>query len=447
MLKLGVIEKRLLLLGEKGESLMATGTVVIGAQWGDEGKGKIVDVLAAGKADVVVRYQGGNNAGHTLVVGGKKTVLHLVPSGALHPGVQCVIGAGVVVDPIGLVGELVALNAAGVMTEGRILVSDRAQMVLPTHKRLDQVREELLCKRKIGTTGRGIGPAYEDVVRRSGIRCGELRNVLRFISRVREHVMLVNQFLRSQGFEGMEADAVIEQIIPSCEVMLPMVTDTRRLLQDAHERGEALLFEGAQGTMLDVVHGTYPFVTSSRLGIGGVLSGTGLSHKVIGHVVCVAKAYTTRVGSGPFPTELECEVGEDIRKRGAEFGATTGRPRRCGWLDLAVVKYACELNGADALNLTKLDILSGMGTLKVCVGYTLDGERVDDIPADADMYARVEPIYEEFEGWDEDISGCRTFESLPEGTKDYVWFIEQFIGVPVKYIGVGPGRNEMIIRS
>lgn len=419
---------------------------VIGAQWGDEGKGKVVDLLAR-RVDMVVRYQGGNNAGHTLVVDGEKTVLHLVPSGVLHTGRICVISAGVVIDPNGLMRELDALSKGGIETAGRIFVSSRAQLVLPTHKRLDQAREELRGAKKIGTTGRGIGPAYEDVVKRSGIRCYEVLDEDRFIERVRVHVAEVNQFLESHELRVMDAEVLLEEIMPACRRMAHLVIDTGAYLRHSYARGEQILCEGAQGTMLDVIHGTYPFVTSSRVGVGGLLSGTGLNHKAIRRVICVAKAYTTRVGSGPFPTELNCEVGEGLRERGDEFGATTGRPRRCGWLDLVVVRYACQLNGADSLNLTKLDILSGMGKLQVCVGYTLDGLEVEGISVDPEIYARVEPIYEELQGWEDDVSVCASFHELPQAARDYIAFIERFTGVSVEYIGVGPGRDQMIVRS
>ena len=405
----------------------------------------MIDVLA-GTVDFVVRCQGGANAGHTVVVDGRKTILHLLPSGALHEGATCVIGNGVVVDPQALVNELADLGAAGEKLAQRLLVSDRAHLVLPSHTALDAAIEASKGDKKAGTTGRGIGPCYGDKMARIGLRCGELRDLAAFESKLRDYVAKVNLQLKGWGGDELDADALIAQVLPVCEQVAPLVADTATVLQQAVAEDKRLLFEGAQGVMLDIDYGTYPFVTSSNTGIGGVITGSGLSHKDVGEVIGIVKAYTTRVGEGPFPVELFGEQGDDLRERGGEYGATTGRPRRCGWLDLVVVGHACRLNGVDNIALTKLDVLSGETQIPVCVAYELDGQRIDTIPSCPDAYARCVPIFEQLPGWSEDIDGIDDFAKLPTEAQDYVQYIEKHSGVKVGYIGTGPGREATIVR-
>ncbi len=423
---------------------MNANKVVLGLQWGDEGKGKMIDALA-GRCDLVVRCQGGANAGHTVVVDGRKTVLHLLPSGALHPGVLCVIGNGVVVDPRALLAELDELGDAGRDLAGRLRISDRAHMVLPCHKIVDRVAEDLKGDAKVGTTLRGIGPCYSDKVNRIGLRCGLLRRPAVFRERLRRLLEQAERQLSLVGDERIDIDAVMAESLPACERIAPFVADTVDLLhrQDA---GKTILFEGAQGSMLDIDFGTYPFVTSSNTGIGGVITGSGLSHHELGEVIGIVKAYTTRVGAGPFPCELDDATGEQLRERGGEFGATTGRPRRCGWLDLNIVAYACRINGVDTIALTKLDVLSGRDSIEVCTAYELDGQRLETVPADAVDLEAVRPVYQTLPGWQDDITGCRSYDELPAAARDYVDFIERHTGVRVGCIGVGPGRDEVILR-
>ncbi|MDA3962494.1 MAG: adenylosuccinate synthase [Planctomycetota bacterium] len=422
----------------------AANKVVLGLQWGDEGKGKVIDVLAA-RARYVVRCQGGANAGHTVVVEGRKTVLHLLPSGALHEGATCIIGNGVVVDPIALQEELAELGPAGVALAKRLLVSDRAHLVLPWHKALDRLSEQRKGDGKVGTTLRGIGPCYGDKIARIGLRCGELK-AKDFRERLRRHADQAADVIRSYGAEPGDIDAMLAEVLPACEKLAGLVADTSDILHKAVLEDAAILFEGAQGVMLDIDYGTYPFVTSSNTGIGGVITGSGLPHNRVGEVIGIVKAYTTRVGAGPFPVELLDAKGEELRERGGEFGATTGRPRRCGWLDLVVVGFACRLNGVDTIALTKLDVLSGEAEIPVCVGYELDGERIDTVPADVMALENAKPIYEMLPGWTEDLSACRHFDELPATAQAYVRFIEERVGVRVGYIGTGAGREETIIR-
>jgi len=420
-------------------------TVILGIQWGDEGKGKVIDLLAA-EVDYVVRCQGGANAGHTVVVDGRKTVLHLLPSGALHAGATCVIGNGVVVDPKALLDELAELGDVGDELAGRLRISDRAHLVLPSHKRLDAAIERSKGERKAGTTMRGIGPCYTDKVARLGLRCGELRDLARFERLLREHQRLATALLRAWGDEDCDDEAMIAETMALAERVAPFVADTAGELHRACRKGARLLFEGAQGVLLDIDYGTYPYVTSSNTGLGGVITGSGVSHKDVGDVIGIVKAYTTRVGAGPFPGELLDEQGEALRQRGNEFGATTGRPRRCGWLDLFSVGFACRLNGVDRIALTKLDVLTGHKTLPVCIGYRLDGVELDSVPARAEDFARVEAIYQELPGWEQDLSDCNRFDQLPEAARAYVGFIEERLGIPVSYIGTGPGREAVICR-
>jgi adenylosuccinate synthase len=419
--------------------------VVLGLQWGDEGKGKVIDLLAS-STDVVVRCQGGANAGHTVVVGGKKTVLHLLPSGVLHQQARCVIANGVVIDPQALCAEVDELAKNGSDPTPRLTVSDRAHLVLPCHKALDAAAEKSKGEAKVGTTLRGIGPCYSDKVARTGLRCGELRDLPAFEAKLRTHLAEVNEQLRAYGAAPVDIDRATAEVMPACRRIAPLVADTAGTLHQDAAEGRCFLFEGAQGVMLDIDYGTYPFVTSSNTGVGGVIAGSGLSHKQLGEVIGVVKAYSTRVGSGPFPVELTGSKGDEIRKRGGEFGATTGRPRRCGWLDLVAVRFACRLNGVDSVALTKLDILTGEPELPVCVAYELDGRRLDTIPARIDDLARVKPIFQTLPGWREPLGACRSLDGLPAAARDYVRFIEHQLGIPVRWIGTGPGRDEIIVR-
>jgi adenylosuccinate synthase len=422
-----------------------TNAVVLGLQWGDEGKGKVIDLLAD-KTNVVVRCQGGANAGHTVVVNGKKSVLHLLPSGILHDQAHCVIGNGVVVDPIALCTELDELKSGGYDPSKRLLVSDRAHLVLPCHKALDAAFEKRKGDAKVGTTLRGIGPCYADKVARTGLRCGELRDLVIFEKKLRALLNDVNAQLVYLGADTMNIDKCVADIMPSCVRVAPFVADTVAFLHEAAQKKSCFLFEGAQGVLLDIDYGTYPFVTSSNTGVGGVIAGSGLSHKQLGTVIGVVKAYSTRVGSGPFPVELNDAKGDAIRKRGGEFGATTGRPRRCGWLDLVAVRFSCRLNGVDAIALTKLDILDIEDNIPVCVAYELDGKRIDTIPANIDDLARVKPIYETLPGWKKPINAVRNFAQLPAEAQQYIAFIERHTGVAIRWIGTGPGREEIVVR-
>jgi adenylosuccinate synthase len=425
--------------------------VVIGAQWGDEGKGKVVDLLTE-HAQVVVRFQGGNNAGHTLVVGGQKTVLHLIPSGILHAGKTCVIGNGVVVDPAVLVKELDALKERGFLKDdSHFLISDNAHVIFPWHKLLDSYREKARGVSAIGTTGRGIGPAYEDKVARRGIRVRDLLNAERLRKRIDERLPGVRDELRelcraaNEQPPELDAQKFQDEFAALGERLRPHVTDVSLYLAGQVQRGARILFEGAQGTLLDVDHGTYPFVTSSNCVAGNAAVGSGLGPTAIDKVMGISKAYTTRVGGGPFPTELTDETGERLRKVGDEFGATTGRPRRCGWLDGVVLRYAVRVNGLWGLALTKMDVLSGLKTLQICNAYELDGKRITELPGDYEDLARVKPIYETLQGWDEKLAGVRTFEELPENAKRYVRRVEEICGVPVVCISVGADRGETVL--
>jgi adenylosuccinate synthase len=416
--------------------------VVVGAQWGDEGKGKVVDLLAA-KARLVVRYQGGNNAGHTLVVDGAQVILHLVPSGILQPSVVNVIGNGVVVDPAVLAGEIASLRARGVdVSPERLVVSAEAHAIMPWHRALDRAREAALGSSKIGTTGRGIGPCYEDKVARRGVRLGDLVGG-DLAGAVTEVLPGRNEAILRAGGEALDAAAVIEELSRAVDALRPHVRTTARLLHAAVRAGEPILFEGAQGTFLDVDHGTYPFVTSSNTVAGGACAGAGVGPTAIHEVVGIAKAYTTRVGSGPFPTELLDGLGERLREVGREYGATTGRPRRCGWFDAALVQHAAMVNGMTGLALTKLDVLSGMGPLKIAVAY----RGMEGVPASAVGLSHAEPIYEELPGWEGSIAEVRAWSDLPAEARAYVERIEALVGVPIGVVGTGPARDAVIVRA
>lgn len=426
-------------------SRMPRNRVVLGLQWGDEGKGKVIDLLAA-DADLVVRCQGGANAGHTVVVGGKKTVLHLLPSGVLNENARCIIGHGVVLDPVALCHELDDLLAGGCDAAKRLVVSDRAHLVLPSHPHMDKAQEIARGAAKVGTTLRGIGPCYTDKAARSGIRAGELADLPAFERKMREHIAKSNVIAKALGADALDVEAAVAAYMPAAKRVAALVNDSICILHQAMAGGRSFLFEGAQGAQLDLDCGNYPYVTSSNTGIGGILTGSGLSHKQLGEVIGVVKAYSTRVGSGPFPTELNDARGEALRKRGNEFGSTTGRPRRCGWLDLVVVGYACRLNGIDALALTKLDILDGEAELPVCTGYRIDGKVYDGPPARIEDLARAEPVYQVLPGWKKPSTGARAVGDLPAEARAYIEFIEKRVGVPVRWIGTGAGRDEIVVR-
>jgi len=419
-------------------------TVVVGTQWGDEGKGKVVDVLAR-DAGLVVRFQGGNNAGHTLVVDGETVILHLVPSGILNAGTRCLVGNGVVIDPRVLLGELDALAARGrPVSPGQLSISGGAHVILPYHQKLDQLRETARGKAAIGTTGKGIGPTYEDKVARRGIRFAEF--IHEDTLRIRLEAILPEknrQIVDWYGGEPFEVEAVLDQLRSVAERLAPFAVDSVALLHEAVDNKISILFEGAQGTFLDVDHGTYPFVTSSNTVAGAACAGSGIGPTAIDEVVGITKAYTTRVGSGPFPTELTDAVGERLRAVGHEFGATTGRPRRCGWFDARLVRHAVYVNGVTRIALTKLDVLSGIPELKICTGY----EGISGVPADATRLAAVVPIYETLPGWEEDITKCRSFDELPETCKAYVARIEELVGVSAGLVSVGPDRAETLVRD
>ncbi|MCW8129520.1 MAG: adenylosuccinate synthase [Planctomycetota bacterium] len=423
-------------------------TVLVGMQWGDEGKAKVLDALAD-ETDIVVRYQGGANAGHTVVVGKERYAFHLVPSGILRDNKVCVIANGCVVDPIELVKEINELRARGVKIDcTNLLLSDRAQLVMPYHRIVDQLSEkkkETSGAGKIGTTGRGIGPAYVDKVARSGIRVIDLLRPTYLADRVRHRLTELNPILTAvYGHAPLDADKVADEVINAAQPLKTLIADTAAFINDALAHGKRLLFEGAQGSLLDIDHGTYPYVTSSNATAGGAATGSGCSPKRIETALGVAKAYTTRVGAGPFPTELTDAQGDAIRERGGEFGTTTGRPRRCGWFDAVGVNYATEVSGVDAIALTKLDVLTGEKELKLCVKYTVDGRELTRFPADIHAVEKAVPTYETMPGWGESLEDIRQYEKLPRAARDYVERIEKLVGIPVRYIGVGKSRDALI---
>ncbi|MFB4354533.1 adenylosuccinate synthase [Microbacterium sp. LWO14-1.2] len=421
------------------------GIVIVGVQWGDEGKGKATDLLGE-RTDWVVKFNGGNNAGHTVVVGNEKYALHLLPSGILSPGVTPVIGNGVVIDLEVLFSELEALGARGIDVS-RLKVSANAHIITAYHRTLDKVTERFLGKRNIGTTGRGIGPAYADKINRVGIRVQDLfdENILR--QKVegaldQKNHLLVKVFNR----RAVTVDEIVEELLSYAERLRPMVADTGYLIAEALDRGEVVVFEGGQATMLDIDHGTYPFVTSSTATAAGAASGSGVGPGALDRIVGIVKAYTTRVGSGPFPTELFDEQGEWLRSRGFEFGTTTGRPRRVGWYDAPITRYATRVNGITDLVLTKLDILTGLEEIPVCVAYDVDGERFDEVPVNQTDFHHATPILEYFPGWSEDISTARTFDDLPKNAQDYVLALEGMSNTRISVIGVGPERDQVVVR-
>jgi adenylosuccinate synthase len=413
---------------------------VVGAQWGDEGKGKIVDLLTP-RFSIVARYQGGHNAGHTVLVGGTRLILHLIPSGILHPGVTCVIGNGVVVDPKALFEEIATLNAHGIDVDDRLRISDRAHVILPYHRDLDLFSEARRGDRSIGTTSRGIGPAYEDKIGRRGIRVGDLRDVTALSAEVRDNVHARNRLI---GGEALDWKKVLDDLLQYAERMQPWVCDTSLFLSGAMAQGRAVLFEGAQGTMLDIDHGTYPFVTSSNATVGGVCTGLGIGPQAIDRVVGVAKAYTTRVGGGPLPTELSGTLAERLRESGQEYGASTGRPRRCGWYDAVTVRYAVRINGLDALALTKLDVLDDLDEIKICTAYRWHGETIEEFPADLSIVASSEPVYETLPGWRQATRGARAMADLPREARAYIARLEEASRVRAALVSTGSDRDDTI---
>ena len=415
-------------------------TVLVGSQWGDEGKGKIVDILSE-KFDIVARYQGGANAGHTVEIGEKQYILHLIPSGILRDDVKCVIGNGVVIDPQALLDEIKILEDNGIKVEGRLFISHNAHLIMPYHKLFDSISES--GKNKIGTTGRGIGPCYIDKFDRKGIRIVDLLNRDVLEKKLRQNVDEKNILLKKlYGDKGFDIEEIIKEYISFDEAIDSYVTDVPLMLNNAIKEGKNILLEGAQGTLLDVDHGTYPFVTSSNPTSGGACTGSGIPPNKIDNVFGIVKAYTTRVGNGPFPTELTDEAGEKLRQEGAEFGATTGRPRRCGWFDAFLVRYSAMINGIDAVAITKLDVLSIFEKIKVCVGYKLDGKLLKSFPSDVDRLSSVTPVYETVDGWMEDISECKSYNELPTKTKEYLEFISDQANIKIEIVSVGPKRRQ-----
>jgi len=424
---------------------MGKNVVVIGTQWGDEGKGKVVDLLAD-RAQAVVRFQGGHNAGHTLVIDGRQTVLHLVPSGVRRDRVQCLIGNGVVLSPAALLDEIEMLEAGGVPAVGRLGISEACPLILPYHIALDQAREKARGSKAIGTTGRGIGPAYEDKVSRRGIRLGELMDPEHFKERLREVMDYHNFALKSYfDFETVDYRAVLDLALAQGERIRPMVADVTGVLHRLRNEGQNVMFEGAQGALLDIDHGTYPYVTSSNTTAGGAATGTGVGPRYLDYVLGIVKAYTTRVGAGPFPTELFDGDGEHLGAKGHEFGATTGRKRRCGWLDAVALRRSLEVNSVSGLCITKLDVLDGLDSVKICIAYRLDGVEVDAPPVGADRFERCEPVFTELPGWTESSAGARSFEDLPRNARTYLKTVEEVCGAPIDIISTGPDREATVV--
>ncbi|MCX8128686.1 MAG: adenylosuccinate synthase [Clostridia bacterium] len=422
---------------------MAT-RVVIGTQWGDEGKGKYIDMLA-GNSDIVVRFSGGNNAGHTIVADGVKYALHLIPSGILHKGKTCIIGNGVVIDPAVLIKEMKGLNEKGVSTDN-LFISDRAHVIMPYHKELDELQENFRGSNSLGTTKRGIGPAYADKTERSGIRMCDLIDEELFAEKVKTNLQVKNLIIEKvYGGKVFDADQIIAEYTEYAKILKKHVTDANALLFDAMESGKNILFEGAQATFLDLDFGTYPFVTSSNPVAGGVCTGAGIGPVYIDEVYGVLKAYTSRVGAGPFPTEQDNEIGNTIRELGWEYGTTTGRPRRCGWLDTVMIRYAAKVNGLTGLAINHVDTIGKLDKIKLCVAYKKDGQVINHFPASLKELAKCEPIYEEFDSWNTDISNAKSYNELPENAKKYLSRIEELVGVKVKLIGVGKDREQTIV--
>ncbi|MFO1430900.1 MAG: adenylosuccinate synthase [Candidatus Competibacteraceae bacterium] len=424
---------------------MGKNVVVIGTQWGDEGKGKVVDLLTE-RAAAVVRFQGGNNAGHTLVINGIKTVLHLVPSGILHAGVHCLIGNGVVLSPQALLKEIDTLEQGGVQVQGRLKISEACPLLLPYHVALDLAREQARGTRAIGTTGRGIGPAYEDKVARRAVRLGDLFERERFADKLAEtldyHNFVLERYLQAAPIDVQQ---VLDETLALAARLQPLAGDVTELLYQYHQRGDNVLFEGAQGTFLDIDQGTYPYVTSSNTTAGGAATGTGMGPRYLDYILGITKAYTTRVGGGPFPTELHDAIGTHLAQRGHEFGATTGRPRRCGWLDGVALRRAIQNNSLSGLCVTKLDVLDGLDSIRLCTDYRSDGKLLSVPPIGAEAFARCEPVYEELPGWRDSTAGLRNYQDLPDNARRYLRRIEALVEVPVDIISTGPDRTDTIV--
>ncbi|HUH38329.1 MAG TPA: adenylosuccinate synthase [Spongiibacteraceae bacterium] len=424
---------------------MNKNVVVLGTQWGDEGKGKIVDLLTD-QADAVVRFQGGHNAGHTLVIEGHKTVLHLIPSGVLRREVLCLIGNGVVLSPEALLSEITKLESNGIPVRDRLRISPACPLILPFHVALDQARESARGEAKIGTTGRGIGPAYEDKVARRGLRLGDLQHPQRFETRLRE-VLDYHNFMLTHYYHQPAQDfqATLDQALRMAEELVPMIADVTAILHECREAGKRIMFEGAQGALLDIDHGTYPFVTSSNTTAGGVATGSGFGPLYLDYVLGITKAYTTRVGGGPFPTELQDEVGKHLASKGHEFGATTGRPRRCGWFDAVALRQSVRINSVSGICLTKLDVLDGLDSVKICIDYVDTNGNSVPAPADCEDYDQLTPVYEELPGWQDSTLGAVALDQLPTNARAYIERLEQLIGAPIDIISTGPDRVETIV--
>ena len=422
---------------------MGKNRIIVGCQWGDEGKGKIVDLLAA-DADIIARFQGGANAGHTIIVEDKKYVLHLIPSGIIHPGKICVIGNGVVLDPFGFKEELDFLTSQGIDYKGRLFISAAANLVLPYHKLIDAVEEKNRGTSSIGTTKRGIGPAYVDKVARHGIRIADIFSPNRLKKRLEYQKVIKAKYFTGSDDERADIDRTYNELIAMTDLFRELAVDASLLLHKAYKANKTILFEGAQGSMLDVDLGTYPYATSSNTTAGGAFTGLGMGPRMVDEVVGIVKAYTTRVGAGPFPTELIDDIGEDLRAKGDEFGATTGRPRRCGWLDLVSLRHAVRINGVDSIAITKLDVLDGMNEIKVCVGYELNGEKLDEVPLDLAELNHVKPIYKSFPGWTDETTGKTSFDQLPKNAQEYLNYIVADLEVKICIISTGAKRQETI---
>ncbi len=425
---------------------MGKNVVVLGTQWGDEGKGKIVDLLTE-QAKYVVRYQGGHNAGHTLVINGQKTVLHLIPSGILRDNVIGIIGNGVVLSPDALMKEIAGLEACGVPVRERLLLSESCPLILPYHVTLDRMREKARGEKAIGTTGRGIGPAYEDKVARRGLRVGDLFNKATFATKLKEIMEYHNfQFVHYYQQQPIDYKIVLDEILAVADILIAMVVDVPELLDNARKQGQSVIFEGAQGTLLDIDHGTYPYVTSSNTTAGAVATGSGFGPRYIDYILGIVKAYSTRVGAGPFPTELLDETGEFLRKKGHEFGATTGRSRRTGWLDIVAVRRSIQLNSLSGFCMTKLDVLDGLKEIKLCTRYRLpEGHETTVTPLAAENWDGIEPVYETLPGWEESTAGIKEYNQLPQAALRYIKRVEELTGIPVDIISTGPDRKETII--
>ena len=423
---------------------MKKNVAIVGLQWGDEGKGKIVDILTDG-FDCVARYQGGHNAGHTVNFAGQRHVLHLVPSGIFHEGVACVVGSGVVLDPLAFIEELSALEAAGITIKGRLFISNRCHVIFPYHRALETAMENYLGDRKIGTTSRGIGPAYEDKIGRRGLRVCDLLDRDTLIEKIKAQVDLKTRAIKVfGGTEPIDADRICADYVGYAETIRPLVVDSASFLNKLLREGKSILFEGAQATLLDVDHGTYPFVTSSSASAGGVGAGLGISPRHVHSVIGITKAYTTRVGTGPFPTEANDETGETIRKVGSEFGATTGRPRRCGWFDGPAARYSVMINGADLAVVTKIDVLDGFAEIPFCTEYKYKGSALKEFPPEVEVLEKVEPVYRTLPGWLTSIAGVREWKQLPAKAQDYLKFLSEYLGVEIGMVSTGPGRDETI---